>query len=279
MVGHVDTGRVVDRVGVDPPALQRIGNAAALGDAEIGPLPHDLGAQRLGIDAHRVVGAVAGFPLAFGMGFEVGADAAEEQQIDFGRQHLADQLGRGQVVFADGEDALHLGADRDRFGDAVEDAAAGRDQGAVVIHPARPREAEQPLALGEAGRGVGVGIDEDVQVVEGAEEADVARLQHAVAEHVARHVADADNGEVLALDVAAEFAEVALDQLPGAARGDAHRLVVVAFRSARGESVAEPEAGFLGDAVSDVGEGCGALVGGDDEVWVVLVVADDGRRR
>ena len=43
-----------------------------------------------------------------------------------------------------------------------------------------------------------------------------ARQQHAVAEHVARHVADADDRERLALHVAAELAEVALDRLPGA---------------------------------------------------------------
>ena len=46
----------------------------------------------------------------------------------------------------------------------------------------------------------------------------------------------------LALDVDAHFAEVALDAFPGAARGDAHLLVVVAGRAARGERVAEPEA-------------------------------------
>ena len=69
-----------------------------------------------------------------------------------------------------------------------------------------------------------------------------SRQQHAVAEHVAGHVADADAGEVLALAVDAELAEVALHRLPRAARGDAHRLVVVADRAAGGERVAEPEA-------------------------------------
>ena len=39
-----------------------------------------------------------------------------------------------------------------------------------------------------------------------------------------------------------ELAEVPLDRLPGAAGGDAHRLVVVADRAAGGEGVAEPEA-------------------------------------
>ena len=42
-----------------------------------------------------------------------------------------------------------------------------------------------------------------MQVVEGPHQADVLGKQHAVAEHVARHVAAADAGEVLVLDVLA----------------------------------------------------------------------------
>ena len=68
------------------------------------------------------------------------------------------------------------------------------------------------------------------------------RQQHAIAEHVAGHVADADNGESLVLDVAAQLAEMALDRFPGAARGDAHLLVVIAMAAAGGESIAQPEA-------------------------------------
>ncbi len=108
---------------------------------------------------------------------------------------------------------------------------------------------------------------------------DVLAQQHAVAEHVAGHVADADAGEVLLLAVAAERAEVALDRFPRAARGDAHALVVVAHRAAGGERVVQPEPVRLGDAVGDVGEGRGALVGGDHQVRIVGVVADHAGRR
>ena len=38
-------------------------------------------------------------------------------------------------------------------------------------------------------------------MVERGDEADVMREQHAVAEHVARHVADADDGEVVAVGI------------------------------------------------------------------------------
>ena len=114
-----------------------------------------------------------------------------------------------------------------------------------------------------------------MQVVEGGEQFGVCREQHAVAEDVAAHVADADGGEgVVFLDVFAEQAEVALHRFPRAARGDADAFVVVACRAAGGEGVAEPEVVFGGDAVGDVGEFGGAFVGGDDEIGVVFVVAD-----
>ena len=64
-----------------------------------------------------------------------------------------------------------------------------------------------------------------------------------------------------------------------ALRGDAHALVVVADRTAGGERVAEPEAVLAGDAVGDVGERRRALVGGDDEIRIVGVVAHDVVRR
>ena len=74
-------------------------------------------------------------------------------------------------------------------------------------------------------------------VVERRDEADLLGLEHPVAEHVARHVADADGGERLARDVEAQLAEVALDRLPRAARRDRELLVVVAGGAARGERV------------------------------------------
>jgi hypothetical protein len=66
-------------------------------------------------------------------------------------------------------------------------------------------------------------------VIEGGDELDRRREQHAVAEDVARHVADAGDREGGRLDVDVDLAEVALHRLPGAARRDAHLLVVVAL--------------------------------------------------
>ncbi len=116
-------------------------------------------------------------------------------------------------------------------------------------------------------------------MVERADQLDVPREQHPVAEHVAGHIADSDDRGLRALDVGAELAEMALDRLPRAPRRDPHLLVVVARRPARGKRVAEPEAIVLRDRVRDVGEGGRALVGCDDEVRVVLVVAHHVRRR
>ena len=70
-----------------------------------------------------------------------------------------------------------------------------------------------------------------------------------------------------------------LHRLPGAARGDAHLLVVVAFGAAGGERVAQPEAVAGRDLVGRVGEGRGALVRGHDQVRVVAVAPDHVRRR
>ena len=124
----------------------------------------------------------------------------------------------------------------------------------------------------------GDGVDEDVPVVVGRDEPDLVAQQHPVAEHVAGHVADADGGELVLGRVHVELAEVALDRLPGAARGDAELLVVVAGRAAGGERVVEPEAVLARDRVGGVRERRGALVGGDDEVGVVAVERPHLRR-
>ena len=109
-------------------------------------------------------------------------------------------------------------------------------------------------------------------MVERGDELDVAREQHAVAENVTRHVADAGDGEVGRLCVDAHFAEMPLDRFPGAPCGDAHRLVIVAGRAAGGEGIAQPEAVFLADRVGVIGEGRRALVCGDVQIRIVGVV-------
>ena len=114
-------------------------------------------------------------------------------------------------------------------------------------------------------------------MVEGRHQLEGPGAEHPVAEHVARHVADADRRDRRGVGVDPEVAEVALHRLPGALGRDAHLLVVVARRAARGEGVAQPEAVLGGDRVGQVGEGGRALVGRHHQVGVVTVVGEHRR--
>ena len=64
------------------PPVERVLDAAALGDAEIGALADHLARAARAVDAQRVVGAVADVGVALVAGLHVGADAAEPEQID-----------------------------------------------------------------------------------------------------------------------------------------------------------------------------------------------------
>ena len=111
-------------------------------------------------------------------------------------------------------------------------------------------------------------------MVEGGDQADLLGQQHAVAKDVAGHIADTDHGERFGLDILAHLAEVTLDRFPGAAGGDAHFLVVISGRPARGECIAEPEVElFRGQAIGGVREGRRALVGGDHQIGVLIIPA------
>jgi hypothetical protein len=81
MVGGVHPGAVIHRVGVDAPAAPGIFDAAELGDAQIGAFAHDLGLDLATIDADGVIGAVANLEMGLGGGLDVGADAAEPQEV------------------------------------------------------------------------------------------------------------------------------------------------------------------------------------------------------
>ncbi len=109
-------------------------------------------------------------------------------------------------------------------------------------------------------------------VVEGGDQSEVPRTQHAVAEDITGHVADSDGGERLGVGVLTQHACMSPDALPRAPRRDPHRLVVVPGAPAGREGVPEPEVVLRGDGVGGVAERGGALVGGDDEVRVVTVV-------
>jgi hypothetical protein len=67
-----------------------------------------------------------------------------------------------------------------------------------------------------------------VLVVECRYQFDLLGLKHAVAKHIATHVSDTHASERRSLNVLAQLTEVPLYGFPCAARGDTHRLVIVA---------------------------------------------------
>ena len=279
MVRAVHAAGIVDGVGVEPPALGRIFDAPQLGEAEIAAFADDPAPEVGAIDAHAVIGPVADIAVGFAPRLDIGADAAVPEQIDRRLEDQRDQFGRGRGLGVGAERLPRLRAQRDRLGGPRVDAAPGGQQRAVEIVPGRARQLEEPPALREGCCGVRVRVDEDMHVVEGGHEPDMRGEQHRIAEHIAAHVADADRAEAGRLAVHAELAEMALDRLPAAARGNAHALVVVALRAAGGEGVAEPEAVFRRHPVRNVGEGRGALVGRHHQIGVVAVMAHDMGRR
>ena len=143
-----------------------------------------------------------------------------------------DKVRRAQLPGVNTEEFLHLAGQRDRLGAALEYAAPRRDQRRIIIGPGGARFPEQPAPFLEADGGVGVDIKEYMAVIEGHLKVDGLREQHTVAEDVARHVADADNRDRLALHVDAHLAEMPLHRHPGTACGNAHLFVVVAHRPA-----------------------------------------------
>ena len=68
---------------------------------------------------------------------------------------------------------------------------------------------------------------------------------------------------------------MAAHRFPSAARRDAHLLVVVAGGTTGCEGIAEPVVMLKRNAVGDIRERRRTLIGRDDEIRIVIVVADD----
>ena len=179
------------------PAGERVLDASALREPEVAALADHAAAELGGVDADRVVGLVADVGVVLRGRLDVGADPAVPEQVDRGAQQRADELRGREPVGLDPERRLRGLPTR-----VIDLAVRGHTpppseiSERVVVGPRGARQLEQPPALGEAGRRVGVRVEEHVAVVEGGDEPDVRRQQHAVAEHVAGHVADPHDGEV-----------------------------------------------------------------------------------
>ena len=272
VVGAVHAPGVVDEVGVAAPAPEGEFHPRQLGDPQVPPLPYHAAAQLVGIHPQGIVGLVPHIGMGLHAGFDVGADTAVPEQVNPGAQQVGDQLVGREMPLLDIEALLHLRRYDDRLGGATEHAAAGGDQFAVVVRPARTGKVEQALPLGKTGGGIRLRVDEDMQVVESRHQADMRGEQHAVTEDIAGHVADTHHGEIRLLDVDTHLAEMPLHRHPGAAGGDAHLLVVVAGAAAGGEGITQPEIIVGGDTVGDIGERGSALVRCHHQVGILLVL-------
>src|SRR5690606_27803393 len=280
LVGAADPAGVVDEVGVAGTAPQAVLNPAQLGHAEVAALAYHPGAHFAAIDPQAVIGLVAHVRVAFTGGLDIGADAAVPDQVDGGLEQAIDEFVGSQVLFGDIEDVPDLRAEGDLLELAGEHAATFGNQLRVVIGPARARQMIQALTLIEAATGIHrVGVDEDLQVVEGRQQAHRAGAQQTVAKYVAAHVTDTYDGNRVLLHVYAQLAEMPLYRDPGTPSRDGHALVVVPHRATGGEGIAHPEAVVGGNAVGNVGEGRRALVRGHHQVIVIVIVTDHLRRR
>ncbi len=179
----------------------------------------------------------------------------------------------------DTQSVTSLLTEGDAFGTARPDPATVGNQRCIEIFPGGATRVEQPLTFGKGGHRVRVRINEDVHVVERGHQLDLFGQQHAVAEHIAAHIADAHHGKGRCLDILARFPEVPLNALPGTAGGNTHLLVVVAGTAAGGKGIAQPEAVFIGQAIGDIRKGRGALVSGHHQIRVIAIMTDHGGRR
>ena len=134
---------------------------------------------------------------------DVGADAAVPEQVDRRLQDRVDQLVGGEAPRpAMPERRADLARERDRLGRARPDAAA---RGRSATGRSRPSDergrSNSRCRSAKRLAGSGSGSRKMCRWSNAATSRMCSRQQHAVAEHVAGHVADADDGEVLRLGV------------------------------------------------------------------------------
>ena len=106
VVGAVDAGDVVDRVGVDPPPLSGPPLSAysirpRWVKPRLPPSPTTRQRSSRAVDPDRVVGLVADVGVGLGRGLDVGADAAVPEQVDRRLQDRADQVVGRELVGLD----------------------------------------------------------------------------------------------------------------------------------------------------------------------------------
>ena len=258
--------------------MQAIVDAPRLGAAQIAAFADHAGAHIGAVHADRIIGRIAHIGMGLMRGLHIGADAAKPEQIDRGLQNRGHQAVGVDAFALQPQGLTDFGGKGYRLLGAGEYPAALRNQALVVIVPARPGQGEEAIAFLPRLFRVGRGVEENMPVVKGRHQPGRTRQQHPIAEHIARHIAHAHHADRIGLNIHAHFAEMALDRNPCPARGDAHRLVVIALRPAAGEGIVQPEVLFRRQRIGRVGESRSALVGGDHEIGVLPIEHHHARR-
>ncbi len=209
-VGSIDARRIVDRIGIQPHARACGLDPPALGHAEIGALADHLAAKLRCRDSDGIVRAIPDTVVGFGRRAYIGADAAEPQKIDRHPQNRIDRFRRRNVALGDAKQCLRFLGQRNAFRRARKYAAAFGNQLLVVVLPGGSRQLEQASSLRQRALRIRRGVDEDIAVIERGRELDRVLEQHAVAEYVARHIADAGDRERRMANIDIHFAEMPL---------------------------------------------------------------------
>ena len=131
IVRAIDPGAIVDEVGVDAPAAVRKFDPPGLVDGQVGAFADHAGANVARIDAQRVVGGVADLGMGLVRRLDVGADAAEPQQVDRRFQDRRDQAGGVDRRDVDSQGGARLGGQLDLL------LAAGDDHRPLRQHLTR----------------------------------------------------------------------------------------------------------------------------------------------
>ena len=186
--------------------------------AEVAALADDAGAQLAAVDADRVVGAVADLGVRLVGGLDERADAAVPEQVDGRAQDRPARARRASSDVASTPSAARTsGESGDRLRGAREDAAARGDQRRGRSRPTTCRRpsANRRLRSANDAAASGVGIEEDVAVVEGGDQADLVASSSIPLPKTSPDMSPMPttvNGA--RVDVAAELAEVPLARSP-----------------------------------------------------------------
>ena len=149
-------------------------NTCKLCQAEIAAFTDDLAAQAVCINSYAVIRMVTDVAVPLVAGLDVRADATVPEQIEFHAQDGSNQLVRLHRHFACTKHSSCLGAKSNRLGLSRVNSATFRDDAVIVVVPTGSSQVEQALPFLEARANIGIGIQEDVHVIERCKQAYLA---------------------------------------------------------------------------------------------------------